>query len=89
MKTTLINPSACLHCGREMNAASGKGSPTPGALIVCLECGGLSVLCDDFSLRRLSPSELRRVKADHALLAEMKKAICIVRSLADELIDKH
>ncbi|MGH9971996.1 MAG: hypothetical protein ACREBG_29980 [Pyrinomonadaceae bacterium] len=83
MKTTLIKGAVCFHCGCEMNAASGKGSPVPGDLIVCLKCGELSVFCHDLSLSHLTSSELRSVKADHALLSEMDKAIRIVRIMAE------
>jgi hypothetical protein len=80
MKTSLINSSACLYCRSEMDVATGDGSPKAGALIVCLECGELLVFREDLSLRALTSSELRSVRADHALVAEMKKTICTVRS---------
>lgn len=64
--TTRTPQSACPHCGAAMNAASAGDDavPSPGALVLCVTCGGCATFADDLTIRHLTDAEWASVSEE-------------------------
>lgn len=49
--TTTTPECRCLNCGREFNSAIGAGTPAPGDLTICLDCGTVMMYAEDLTVR--------------------------------------
>jgi hypothetical protein len=61
--------SACLNCGREMDAAFAVQEdnhipPTPGSVAICFDCSHIMVYDDDLKLREPSDKDIKDIAGD-------------------------
>jgi hypothetical protein len=64
--------SACLGCGKVIDAATGIGHkrrPKPGDITICLSCGHLQAYDWGMRLRALTDKEMFDVAGDEQILA--------------------
>lgn len=57
----------CLKCGRKVDTLGnpeGAGRPKPGSLIVCIRCGAVMVLSEEWTLRGMTDAEIEELFAD-------------------------
>lgn len=63
-----LKPSACLGCGKVLDAAQVTDGvdvkPHPGAVSICFDCGYIQVFADDMSFRQLTDDELYDIAGD-------------------------
>jgi hypothetical protein len=74
-RETRTEPSACLGCGKILDAARGIGNrnkPKPGMFSVCLACGHLQAFGWDLKLRALTDAEMTAVAGDERIIAIQK-----------------
>jgi hypothetical protein len=64
--------SACVNCGKIVDAATGAGKPKPGAFSLCYYCGHLSVFGDDMLLRQPTSAEMDLIAGDETLVLYSK-----------------
>jgi hypothetical protein len=67
--------SACINCGKDIDAASPVGSgraPQSGDFSICLYCRHLMVYGDDLRVRNLTDEEVIEVAGDPDLVLAMK-----------------
>ncbi|WP_414461850.1 hypothetical protein [Hyphomicrobium sp. DY-1] len=81
MKTIDVPPATCRTCGKLNDQISGVGhghSAKPGDLSLCIQCGTLSIICDDFSLREPSEDEAAYLER----LPDVIKARAVIKAEA-------
>jgi hypothetical protein len=74
-------PSACLNCGKVMDAATGlehKERPHEGAIAICINCSHIMSYDKDIKLRNLTDEEISDV-AGHKDILRYLKALDEVR----------
>lgn len=74
-RTTRHKQSACLNCGKLLDASTsvdGDHAPSPGDATVCLDCQHLMMYADDMTLRNLTDEEMIEVAGDPRILTAMK-----------------
>lgn len=62
----------CLGCGKKVDdviCVSGKGSPRPGDVTVCLYCGHIMVFVEGGDLRNPTSSEMDKIAGDRRVIA--------------------
>ncbi len=86
MRTVVTPARTCPYCGYKMDRASlGLGlarEPTPGDLMLCIECHGLAILTEDFRHRAMTaedraavaPAMRKALEQAVAALIEIKKS---------------
>lgn len=85
---TPIPISACLQCGKRLNALGaleGEAQPDPGSLIVCIHCGAVMMCADDLTPRGMTDAEMDEVTKDAETmndLAKYVKRIHLLRHMA-------
>jgi hypothetical protein len=78
LRTTRIEPSFCPSCGATLDAATGEGAPSPGAISVCADCGAVTIFSADLTHRLPTDAELIEILADEAVSRQIAEyqAIC-------------
>jgi hypothetical protein len=74
----------CPHCGTLHDAATGNSTEvSPGAVLICLECGALGVMdASAFgSWRSMTPEEERRALADE----DVRLLIAVARAVRKQV----
>lgn len=86
--TAKLKKSACLNCGTLVTAADatdGSGRlPHPGDPTVCIRCGAVMVLADDYSLRGMTDAEIAELTANQPLMNEIARAVQKIRLIHAE-----
>jgi hypothetical protein len=71
-----LKTSACLACGKILDAASciddTGHAPGPGDITICFSCGHVMAFADDTSLRELTSDEMYTVAGNPVILAIQK-----------------
>jgi hypothetical protein len=71
-KTTRHQASACLGCGKVLDASTGVGNraqPRAGAITVCLDCGHVQAYDGKLQLRPLTDEEMIDIAGDKRIAA--------------------
>ena len=67
--TKLKSGTRCCECGKEMLGVLGEDLPSPGAAIICSECGCMSIFSDDLGFRSPADEEIFEAAKDPAIQA--------------------
>ena len=67
--TKLKSGTRCCECGKEMLGVLGEDSPSPGAAIICGECGCMSIFSDDLGFRSPTDEEIFEAATDPVIQA--------------------
>ncbi len=74
-ETYEVPGSACVNCGKDMDAASPVGGgrgPQSGDVAICLYCRHLMVYGEDLKMRNLTDEEVIEVAGDPEIVLAMK-----------------
>jgi hypothetical protein len=85
-RSTRHEASACLGCGKELDASTGVGhrsKPRPGCISICLACGHIQAYGAGLKLRELNDQEMVDIAGNEKILVIVKAA-----GLAREAADK-
>lgn len=66
----------CLECGAKIDGAGDPENdaevPTPGAWLICIVCGGVMALDDDYRPRMLTTEERRELARDLETMGKLR-----------------
>jgi hypothetical protein len=81
-KSTHHTASACLGCGKLLDASLGVGTrskPRTGAVTVCLDCGHLQAYDGKLQLRPLTETEMVEIAGDERIIAIQKARAAMIK----------
>jgi hypothetical protein len=73
---TRTSQSACLHCGKKLDAISSLGDgevPIPGDVTVCLYCGAIMKIGKDLCPAPFTDEEVNDMLADRELMRYLRR----------------
>lgn len=68
VQTSRVPTQTCLECGTELDAATGFAKPSPGDVIICIQCGHLMAFDENLNHRPLTDKEMHMVAGDRRVL---------------------
>jgi hypothetical protein len=75
MTAHLLEPSACLSCGKISDAVTNPlddDGPEPGNITICWYCGHIMAFADDLTFRELTSKEAYEIAGDKVLIRLQK-----------------
>jgi hypothetical protein len=84
VKETRLKPSACLNCGKILDAASdpfGKQKPRPGDITICIKCGHVMAFNSDLQYRELTSEEILIIAGNKKLITLQKARAEIMKEV--------